>query len=300
MMPMAATLSPAGHGRISAPISTVWSIPAWRRIPPTGRPARSSIAAATRRAASRPAWPATVPPARQRAGEVSGAARPAVGLRRQAVERLRLGRPHHRAERHHADHRQAAVARRHPQSRLLRSRSSLTCARGDWSLCWARPRCSPRAASNRRRTRSQRSPLRTLRPAAHRLGRRCGATARIGRRRRRRKARPASTRMVRRRSKTATGDSGAHNPLLAAVASTMTAAHARRAPPTSRAARPSWQEGVNYTRIVPAQPTDVPAGPGRGAGVFLVCLPALLRHRPAGRGVEERPSRPMSPSRACP
>jgi len=54
-------------------------------------------------------------------------------------------------------------------------------------------------------------------------------------------------------------DSGAHNPLLAAVASTVAAATT-----TASAATPSgptlWQEGVNYTRFVPAQPTDVPAG----------------------------------------
>jgi thiol:disulfide interchange protein DsbA len=56
-----------------------------------------------------------------------------------------------------------------------------------------------------------------------------------------------------------TGDSGAHNPLLAAVAATVTAATS-----TASAATPSgptlWQEGVNYTRLVPAQPTSVPAG----------------------------------------
>ena len=47
-------------------------------------------------------------------------------------------------------------------------------------------------------------------------------------------------------------DSGAHNLLLAAVASTANAA--TLAGPTL------WQEGVNYTRLVPAQPTSVPAG----------------------------------------
>jgi thiol:disulfide interchange protein DsbA len=55
-----------------------------------------------------------------------------------------------------------------------------------------------------------------------------------------------------------TGDSGAHNPLLAAVASTVAAST-----PTASAApvsNPSWQEGVNYTRLVPAQPTSVPTG----------------------------------------
>src|SRR5713101_946950 len=55
------------------------------------------------------------------------------------------------------------------------------------------------------------------------------------------------------------GDSGAHNPLLAAVASTVAAST-----PTASAATMSgptlWQEGVNYTRLVPAQPTAVPTG----------------------------------------
>jgi thiol:disulfide interchange protein DsbA len=49
-----------------------------------------------------------------------------------------------------------------------------------------------------------------------------------------------------------TGDSGTHNALLAAVASTAAAAT------TSTAS--AWAEGVNYTRIVPAQPTAVAAG----------------------------------------
>jgi thiol:disulfide interchange protein DsbA len=57
----------------------------------------------------------------------------------------------------------------------------------------------------------------------------------------------------------AAGDSGAHNALLAAVASTVAAAT-----PTASANVPAgpsaWQEGVNYTRIVPGQPTDVPPG----------------------------------------
>ena len=52
------------------------------------------------------------------------------------------------------------------------------------------------------------------------------------------------------------GDSGAHNPLLAAVASTVAAATSA----ASAATVAGWQEGVNYTRIVPAQPTAVPPG----------------------------------------
>ncbi|HEY3657640.1 MAG TPA: thiol:disulfide interchange protein DsbA/DsbL [Steroidobacteraceae bacterium] len=55
-----------------------------------------------------------------------------------------------------------------------------------------------------------------------------------------------------------TGDNGTQNPLLAAVASTMaattSAASAAATGPTL------WQEGVNYTRLVPAQPTSVAAG----------------------------------------
>ena len=54
------------------------------------------------------------------------------------------------------------------------------------------------------------------------------------------------------------GDTSSQNKLLAAVASTVAAASL-----SSQAAAASgekWQEGVNYTRVVPAQPTNVPAG----------------------------------------
>jgi thiol:disulfide interchange protein DsbA len=54
-------------------------------------------------------------------------------------------------------------------------------------------------------------------------------------------------------------DSGAHNPLLAAVASTVVAP-ASAAPAATASGSAPWQEGVNYTRIVPAQPTAVAAG----------------------------------------
>ncbi|MDP9082662.1 MAG: thiol:disulfide interchange protein DsbA/DsbL [Pseudomonadota bacterium] len=56
-----------------------------------------------------------------------------------------------------------------------------------------------------------------------------------------------------------TSDSGAHNPLLAAVASTVAAT----TPVASAGALTGptlWQEGVNYTRLVPTQPTAAPAG----------------------------------------
>jgi len=56
----------------------------------------------------------------------------------------------------------------------------------------------------------------------------------------------------------AAGDSGAHNALLAAVASSVMAATPAAAADLSGPTL--WQEGVNYTRIVPAQPTAVAAG----------------------------------------
>jgi thiol:disulfide interchange protein DsbA len=52
-------------------------------------------------------------------------------------------------------------------------------------------------------------------------------------------------------------DSGAHNPLLAAVASTIAVSTSTASAATVSS---SWQDGVNYTRIVPAQPTEAPAG----------------------------------------
>jgi len=51
----------------------------------------------------------------------------------------------------------------------------------------------------------------------------------------------------------AAGDNGVHNAMLAAVASTAAAA-------TTLSGPTLWQEGVNYTRLVPAQPTSVPPG----------------------------------------
>jgi protein dithiol oxidoreductase (disulfide-forming) len=52
-------------------------------------------------------------------------------------------------------------------------------------------------------------------------------------------------------------DSGAHNPLLAAVASTIAVSTSTASAAT---VSNSWQEGVNYNRIVPAQPTEAPPG----------------------------------------
>jgi thiol:disulfide interchange protein DsbA len=57
-----------------------------------------------------------------------------------------------------------------------------------------------------------------------------------------------------------TGDSGAHNPILAAVASTVAASMSTASAASTTTPPTPWQEGVNYTRIVPAQPTSVAAG----------------------------------------
>ena len=54
------------------------------------------------------------------------------------------------------------------------------------------------------------------------------------------------------------GDTGSQNKLLAAVASTVAAATSSSS--AIAASGDKWQEGVNYTRVVPAQPTNVPAG----------------------------------------
>jgi len=55
------------------------------------------------------------------------------------------------------------------------------------------------------------------------------------------------------------GDSGTHNTLLAAVASTV-AASTTSAYAATPAGPSLWEEGKNYTRLVPAQPTSAPAG----------------------------------------
>jgi thiol:disulfide interchange protein DsbA len=58
----------------------------------------------------------------------------------------------------------------------------------------------------------------------------------------------------------ASGDNGSHNPILAAVASTVAGSISAASAATTTTAPTLWQEGVNYTRIVPAQPTSVAAG----------------------------------------
>jgi len=87
-----------------------------------------------------------------------------------------------------------------------------------------------------------------------------------------------------------TGDTGAHNSLLAAVASTVAAAT-----PSAMAAPLSgptlWQEGVNYNRMVPAQPTDVPAGQVEVLEFFWYACPHCNALEPAVEAWEKaRPS----------
>ena len=84
----------------------------------------------------------------------------------------------------------------------------------------------------------------------------------------------------------ATGDSGAHNLLLAAVASTVAAAT-----PTASAqvtAGPTPVAGGRQLHPARAGSADGRAGgAGRGAGILLVCVPALLCARTLGRDLEE-------------
>jgi thiol:disulfide interchange protein DsbA len=58
----------------------------------------------------------------------------------------------------------------------------------------------------------------------------------------------------------ANGDNGSHNPILAAIASTVAGSVSAASAAATTTAPTAWQEGVNYTRIVPAQPTSVAAG----------------------------------------
>jgi thiol:disulfide interchange protein DsbA len=60
-------------------------------------------------------------------------------------------------------------------------------------------------------------------------------------------------------SNNSAGDTAAHNPLLAAVASTVTGSSAAYSQ-AALAGPSAWQAGVDYTRLVPAQPTDAPQG----------------------------------------
>ncbi len=61
----------------------------------------------------------------------------------------------------------------------------------------------------------------------------------------------------------------------------------------------AWQDGVNYTRLVPAQPTSVPAGQVEVLEFFWYACPHCYALDPWSRP-GENPSRPTSAFHACP
>jgi thiol:disulfide interchange protein DsbA len=75
------------------------------------------------------------------------------------------------------------------------------------------------------------------------------------------------------------GDTGAQNKLLAAVASTVAAATSSTT--AAAASGTQWQEGTNYTRVVPAQPTNVPAGQVEVLEFFWYACPHCYALEPA-------------------
>jgi protein dithiol oxidoreductase (disulfide-forming) len=75
------------------------------------------------------------------------------------------------------------------------------------------------------------------------------------------------------------GDTGSQNKLLAAVASTVAAATSAATAATP--AGTQWQEGVNYTRMVPAQPTNVAAGQVEVLEFFWYACPHCYSLEPA-------------------
>ena len=96
-----------------------------------------------------------------------------------------------------------------------------------------------------------------------------------------------------------TGDSGVHNPLLAAVASTVAAATASAAA-AARYQRPPRGRKASITRaLVPAQPTSVPAGQVEVLEFFWYACPHCYALDPLVARLEKDPSRPTSASRGC-
>ena len=186
-------------------------------------------------------------------------ARPTIGIRREAAERLCRGRASAGTGRHHADHRQALVAGGHPQCLLLRTGTSLRMR----ASRLARLLCLTLALAACGKQQSASEPRRLIAQ-----GTRCRPARRTGALRPRPRPPPSTPdspedarvriKTARRRWRRAPGDNGTHNALLAAVASTVAAAHPAA---SADALGPTlWQPGVNYTLIVPAQPTSVPAG----------------------------------------
>ena len=129
MQPMAAPLS----ARTWPDLGAYFDTPDEHRIGSGSRPlagrAKSSIEAATRRAAFRPAWPATAP-----SGAGNEPAKFPALRGQQSVYVTKQLNAYAAGTRPPgpggimADHRQASVGRRHPQSLLLYAGTSLTCA----------------------------------------------------------------------------------------------------------------------------------------------------------------------------
>ena len=84
------------------------------------------------------------------------------------------------------------------------------------------------------------------------------------------------------------GDTKSQNKLLAAVASTVAAATSST---PAAAAGTQWQEGVNYTRVVPAQPTNVPAGQVEVLEFFWYACPHCFSLEPTvGAWLKSKPA----------
>jgi thiol:disulfide interchange protein DsbA len=78
------------------------------------------------------------------------------------------------------------------------------------------------------------------------------------------------------------GDTGSQNKLLAAVASTVAAATSTAT--AAAAGATAWKDGVNYTRIVPAQPTNAGAGQVEVLEFFWYACPHCYALEPAVLG----------------
>src|ERR1700723_1244232 len=197
---------------------------------------------------------------RQRTCEVSGAARPAIGVCHQTIERLRIGGADDGAERHHGDHRQTPVARGHPKSGVVPARRTLTMRSSGLALCLGLALVL--AGCGKQQSAVEGSPAGTPNPASAPATAQTGAAAVNPKTAEQASDRPSKiTRINEDGSETVEdvpSDSGVHNPLLAAVASTVAASTSTASAATTSATQ--WQEGVNYKRLLPAQPTEVPAG----------------------------------------
>ena len=219
----------------------------------------------------------------------------------EAAERLRVGHPSDGTERHHADDRQdgcrpTTFAISPPTCKEFaddaRSKTGIDPVRSAGALL--------RAASNKRRTSARRHAA----APARRIGAADGGEPR---RRRIRQAAaeqgrspplvPGSMKTARSRSRMSAGDSGTRNTIVGRGCLDGGGGHAGRGGGHPDRAH-AWQDGVNYTRLVPAQPTAVPPDRSRcwsSSGTPVRIATRSTRWSSRGR----RPSRPTSASRGC-